>query len=201
MLAVFNNSRFSNAECFLLEGEKMEQRIERIERKLIRKGAILDIYTDKMRLPNGKTEEWDIVEHRLGAAAVVPITDDGKILMVHQYRPAIGRVTLEIPAGSRDNKTEDTKICAARELEEETGYRSEHLSKLLSLKTTVAFCNESIDVYLAKNLIPSKQNLDEGEEIEVEAFTLEELLEMIYAGKLQDGKTVASILAYQNLKK
>ena len=83
----------------------MSEKIKRVERKLIRKGAILDIYSDTMLLPNGKTEEWDIVEHRLGAAAVVPIMDDGKILMVHQFRPAIGRRTLEIPAGSRDSIT------------------------------------------------------------------------------------------------
>lgn len=178
----------------------MSEKIKRVERKLIRKGAILDIYSDTMLLSNGKTEEWDIVEHRLGAAAVVPIMDDGKILMVHQFRPAIGRRTLEIPAGSRDSITEDTKICAARELEEETGYRSEHLRKLISLKTTVAFCNEAIDVYLAENLIPSKQNLDEAEEIEVEAFSMEELLDKIYAGEIEDGKTVASILAYRNLQ-
>lgn len=177
----------------------MKNQVKRIKRELIRSGTILDIYTDTMQLPNGKTEEWDFISHRKGAAAVVPVRDDGKILMVKQLRPAIERETLEIPAGSRDSVTEDTKICAARELEEETGYRSEDLSFLISLKTTVAFCNEFIDVYLAKNLKPGKQHLDEGEFIDVEAYDIEELCKMIYEGKLQDSKTVSALLAYKNL--
>lgn len=177
----------------------MKQQVTRIKRELLRQGAILDIYTDTMQLPNGKKEEWDFISHRLGAAAVVPVREDGKILMVRQYRNAIERVTLEIPAGSRDSLTEETIVCAARELEEETGYRSDHLTFLLSLKTTVAFCNEFIDVYLARDLKPGKQHLDEGEFIDVEAYELEELCQMIYNGKLQDAKTVSAILAYKNL--
>jgi ADP-ribose pyrophosphatase len=177
----------------------MSDRVKRIKRELIKQGAILDIYTDTMELPNGKTEQWDFISHRKGAAAVVPVRDDGKILMVHQYRNALERMTLEIPAGSRDSVTEDTKVCAARELEEETGYRSENLSFLISLKTTVAFCDEFIDVYLARDLKPGKQHLDEAESIDVEAYDVEELCDMIYAGKLQDAKTVSAILAYKNL--
>lgn len=177
----------------------MDQQVKRVKRELLRKGAILDIYTDTMELPNGKTEEWDFISHRKGAAAVVPVREDGKILMVRQYRNAIERMTLEIPAGSRDSVTEDTRVCAVRELEEETGYCSDNLTKILSLKTTVAFCDEFIDVYLAKDLKPGKQHLDEGEFIDVEAYDVEELCEMIYAGKMQDAKTVSGILAYKNL--
>jgi ADP-ribose pyrophosphatase len=176
----------------------MDQHVIRKKRELIRSGTILDIYKDTMELPNGKQEEWDFVSHRKGAAAVVPVTDDGKILMVRQYRNAIERYTLEIPAGSRDSTSEDTKVCAVRELEEETGYRSDDITFLISLKTTVAFCDEFIDVYLAKNLKPGKQHLDEGEFIDVKAYDIQELFDMIYAGKLQDSKTVAGILAYAN---
>ena len=111
----------------------MDNQVKRIKRELRRSGAILDIYTDTMELPDGKQEEWDFISHRMGAAAVVPVRDDGKVLMVRQYRNAIERMTLEIPAGSRDSVTEDTKICAARELEEETGYKSDDLSFLISL--------------------------------------------------------------------
>ena len=121
------------------------------------------------------------------------------VLMVRQYRNALERMTLEIPAGSRDSVTEDTRVCAARELEEETGYRSENLSFLISLKTTVAFCDEFIDVYLARNLVKTEQHLDDSESIDVEAYDIEELCKMIYAGKMQDAKTVASLLAYKNL--
>jgi ADP-ribose pyrophosphatase len=177
----------------------MDQPVKRIKRELIHSGAILDIYKDTMELPDGKQEEWDFVSHRKGAAAVVPVREDGKILMVRQFRNAIERFTLEIPAGSRDSVNEDTKVCAARELEEETGYYSEELSFLISLRTTVAFCDEFIDVYLAKNLKPGKQHLDEAESIDVEAHDIEELCEMIYAGKIQDAKTVAALLAYRNL--
>ncbi len=177
----------------------MDNQVKRIKRELIRSGAILDIYTDTMELPDGKVEEWDFISHRKGAAAVVPVREDGRILMVRQYRNAIERMTLEIPAGSRDSVTEDTKVCAARELEEETGYKSDDLTLLISLKTTVAFCDEFIDVYLAKNLKSGRQHLDEGEFIDVEAYALDELCEMIYAGKIQDAKTVSALLAYKNL--
>lgn len=177
----------------------MDQKIKRINRELKFQGAILDFYTDTMELPDGKQEKWDFVSHRMGAAAVVPVLEDGRILMVRQYRNALDRETLEIPAGARNSKSEDTRICAARELEEETGYRSENLQKILSLKTTVAFCDEFIDVYLARDLKPGKQHLDEGEFINIEAYSLEELCQMISDGKLQDSKTVSGILAYANL--
>ena len=120
----------------------MSEHAKRIKRELVMKGTILDVYKDTMELPNGKTEEWDFVSHRKGAAAVVAVREDGKLLMVRQYRNALERMTLEIPAGARDSVTEDTKVCAARELE---------------------------------------------------------LCEMIYAGKIQDSKTVSAILAYKNL--
>ncbi len=177
----------------------MDNQVKRVGRELVRRGPILDIYADTMELPDGKREEWDFVSHRMGAAAVVPVREDGKILMVRQYRNAIERMTLEIPAGSRDSVTEDTKVCAARELEEETGYVSEDLTLLISLKTTVAFCDEFIDIYLAKNLKPGRQHLDEGEFIDLEAYDIEDLCAMIYAGKMQDAKTVSGLLAYKNL--
>lgn len=170
-------------------------------RKLIHHGSIVDMYQDEMLLPNGKREIWDYVEHRMGAACVLPVLTNGKIIMVKQYRHALDRYTLEVPAGSRDSKTEDTLVCAKRELEEETGYRTDDIKLLLKLKTTVAFCNESIDVYLAKNLVPGKQHLDEAENINVFEFELDELLEKIYAGEIQDSKTVSAILAYANLVK
>jgi ADP-ribose pyrophosphatase len=178
----------------------MEQKIKRVKRVLEHEGSILDFYSDYVELPNGEIHKWDFVSHRKGAAAVVPVLEDGRILLVRQYRNALDRMTLEIPAGSRDSLTEDTKICAARELEEETGYKSDDLEFLLSLKTTVAFCNEFIDVYLATDLKKGVQHLDDGEYIEVEAYDPKQLCEMIYNGKIQDSKTVSGILAYCNKK-
>ncbi len=169
---------------------------ERLKRELIHRGAIIDLYKDYVRTPSGHVAEWDFIGHK-GAAAVVPVTDDGKILMVRQYRNAIDRDTIEIPAGGRDSLEEETIVCAARELEEETGYRSEHLELLIRLKTAVAYCNEFIDVYVARDLIPSRQNLDEDEFINVQAFTLEELSGKIFAGEIQDAKTIAAIMSYR----
>ena len=177
----------------------MEHKIKRLERKLVYQGSILDIYAYEMQLPDGSRETWDFVSHRKGAAAVVAVREDGKLLLVRQYRNALNRETLEIPAGSRDSVNEDTAVCAKRELEEETGYQCGSIKKLLELKTTVAFCNEFIDVYLATDLKPGKQHLDAAEEINIEAYDLSELVKMIFEGKIQDSKTVSGILAYQSL--
>ena len=176
----------------------MDQSIKRVGRELKYQGAIVDFYADSIQLPDGKVAVWDYIEHRKGAAAVVPVLPNGNILMVKQYRNALDRYTLEIPAGARDSKEEPHIVCAARELEEETGYRSEHLEYLISVKTTVAFCNEGIEIFVAKDLIPSRQHLDPDEYVELEEHTLEELCQWIYEGKIQDSKTVAAIMAYKN---
>ncbi|MDD3360462.1 MAG: NUDIX hydrolase [Hespellia sp.] len=173
----------------------MAEKVIRLKRELAHEGAVLDIYKDTVKVPGGKIEEWDFIHHD-GAAAVVPVTAEGKILMVKQYRNALDRETLELPAGKLDDPKEPGLECAARELEEETGFRSDDLEWLVTIRTTVAFCDEHIEVYVAKNLIPTKQNLDEGESIDVSAHSIEELKEMIFAGKIEDAKTMASILAY-----
>lgn len=176
----------------------MENKIKRVDRKLEFQGAILDFYTDYMQMPDGKVVKWDFISHRKGAAAVVPVMDDGKILMVRQYRNALERMTIEIPAGARDHTAEDTKVCAARELEEETGYRSGRLEFLISLKPTVAYDNEFIDVYVATDLKPGNRHPDPYEFIDLEPMELDDLCEKIYAGEIQDGKTVAALMAYKN---
>ncbi len=176
----------------------MENKIKRIDRTLKYQGTIVDFYSDTMQLPNGHTAQWDLIHHRKGAAAVVPVLPDGRIVMVRQFRNAIDRMTLEIPAGARDTTEEETKVCAARELEEETGYHSEQLEFLISLRTTVAFCDEFIDVYVAHDLHMRSQHLDPDEFVEIDSFTIDELCEKIYAGEIQDAKTVAGLMAYRN---
>ena len=163
----------------------MSEQIKRVNRELKFKGTIIDFYQDTMEINGDHTVVWDFIKHK-GAAAVVPVTEDGKILMVRQYRNALERYTLEIPAGALDEE----------ELEEETGYKSEELEWLITLRTTVAFCNEKIEVYVAKNLIPSKQHLDEDEFIDLKAYSLDELKEKIFTGEIEDAKTVASLMAY-----
>ncbi len=173
------------------------EKLERIDRKLIHHGAVIDYYQDQVRDENGLVKTYDSIIHK-GAAAVVAVNNDGRIFMVKQYRNILDRFTLELPAGGKDSVEEPGIVCAARELEEETGYKSEDLEFLISIRTTVAFCNEAIDIYVARNLVPSKQNLDEGEFIDVELYDIETLISMIYDQKIQDSKTVCALLAYYN---
>lgn len=168
--------------------------VVRLDRQLKYTGTILKIYEDTV-LANGHEAHWDFIHHD-GAAAVVAVNDAGKLLMVRQYRNALDRETLEIPAGKLDEPDEPKIDCAYRELEEETGYRCDHLEYLMSLNTTVAFCDEAIDIFVARDLIPSKQHLDDDEVICVEEWSVEDLEELIYAGKLTDGKTIAAVMAY-----
>ncbi|MCM1126558.1 MAG: NUDIX hydrolase [Lachnospiraceae bacterium] len=173
------------------------EKFERLERSLVAHGAIIDYYQDTMKVPNGNIVKWDFIDHK-GAAAVVPVDDKGRIIMVSQYRNALDRDTLEIPAGGLQSVDEPTRDAAARELSEETGYHSDHLELLISIRTTVAYCNEKIDIYVADHLTPGNQHLDEDEYVNVRACTVEELTEMIYSGQIQDSKTVAAIMAYKD---
>ena len=167
---------------------------KRLGRELSYQGKILKVYTDRVQV-NGHESNWDYVHHN-GGAAVVPVTKEGKILMVKQYRNAIDRYTLEIPAGALDSINESGFACVARELEEETGYRSEHIEWLVTTHSWVAFTNEKVEIYVAKDLIPSKQKFDEEESIELETYTITELKEKIFKGEITDSKTVAGLLAY-----
>ena len=173
------------------------EEFKRLSRDLVAHGAILDYYQDTMLIPNGNIAKWDFIKHN-GAAAVVPVDEQGRIIMVKQYRNALDRYTIEIPAGGLKTPDEPTKEAAERELQEETGYRAEKIELLLTIRTTVAFCDEKIDIYLATGLTPGKQNLDEDEYVQFQAYTVEELTEKIYAGEIQDSKTVAAVLAYKD---
>lgn len=168
---------------------------KRLERNLVAKGVLFDYYQDTMQIPNGNIAKWDLIDHK-GAAAVVAVREDGKLLMVRQYRNALERETLELPAGGLNSRTEPSADAAIRELEEETGYVCDKVELLNSIYTTVAFCNEKIDIYVARDLRPGTQHLDEDEFINVEAYTVEELKQMIYECKIQDSKTICGIMTY-----
>lgn len=170
--------------------------VERLDRKMVKHGAIIDLYDDTVKTQAGNIVHYDFIGHK-GAAAVVPVRADGRILMVKQYRNAVDRFTLEIPAGGKNGADELPYDCAIRELEEETGYKTDKLEHLIDIYTTVAFCNEKISIYVAENLVPSRQNLDEDEFIDVEAVSVEDLTAMIYDGTIMDAKTVSAILAYK----
>ena len=153
----------------------MSEDVKRMGRELAYQGTVLKVYKDHMKFSNGNTEDWDFIHHD-GAAAVIPVMDDGKL----------------------DDPDEEGIVCASRELKEETGYSSDDLEWLLTIRTTVAFCDERIEVFVARNLIPGEQHLDEDEFVDVKAYKLEELKGMIFEGKIQDSKTMAAILAYES---
>ena len=168
--------------------------VKRLKRELRAKGTVINLYKDTVEV-NGNIAEWDYIHHD-GAAAVVAVDTDGKLLMVRQYRNALDRFTLELPAGKLDDPEEPTLECAKRELEEETGYRAGKMEYLLTVNTTVAFCNEKIDLYLETDLTKTEQHLDPDEDINVERWDMEDLKKMIYEGKMTDSKTIAGLLTY-----
>lgn len=172
------------------------EHIKRTNRELAYKGSMLEFYKDTMVTPDGKTTYWDHIEHK-GAAAMVLVLEDGRIILVRQYRNSQNEETLEIPAGGLE-KGESTKQAAIREVEEETGYKAyeDNVTHLISIITAVAFCNEVIDIYVADKLTKTKQNLDEEENINVEIYTLDEIKRMIFDGTIKDSKTISAILAY-----
>ena len=167
---------------------------EKIEQRLIHQGKVVGFYEDIVKLPSGKTVVWDLVKHK-GAAAVVPVTEKGTILLVKQYRNALDQETLEIPAGGIEPGETPLK-CVTREIEEETGYKAGKMKHLMTIITAIGFCDERIPIYVATDLKPSKQHLDEDEFIDLKAYTLDELKEKIFSGEIEDGKTVASLMAY-----
>jgi ADP-ribose pyrophosphatase len=169
---------------------------KRIKREQSYKGRLIDFYNDTLLINNEKEVVFDFIYHK-GASAMIHVDKDGYILMVHQYRNAIDSYTIEIPAGGL-NPGEDSLMCAVRECEEETGYKANNVKHLIDLHTTVAFSNELIRIYYSNDLIPTQQNLDEDEFMDVKRYSLDELISMIYTGKITDSKTIAGLLAYSH---
>ncbi len=156
-------------------------------------GKILNLRVDQVLLPNGKESSREVVEFSQ-AVAIVAVTDEGKVLLVSQYRYPVGEVLKEIPAGKMDPR-ETPEVCALRELKEETGYTAASLVKLMEFYTTPGFTNELMHVFLAQNLTAGEQSPDEDEFVQVEIVSLQEAIEMTFNGKIRDGKSMAGLLA------
>ena len=171
------------------------EKFNRIKRTSVYKGAILDFCKDEIITPKGNKVEWDYLNHK-GAAAVIPVMEDGRIIMVRQWRNAIDKFALEIPAGGKDSIDEPTYDCASRELEEETGYKSDNIEFLQTIVPAIAYSGEKIDVYVAFDLQKGKQHFDPDEDIQLEIYTIEELLKMIIDNEINDSKTIASLMTY-----
>ena len=163
-------------------------------------GHVVHLYKDTVRLPNGNAATRETVRH-IGAVAIVPMTDDGKVIVVRQFRYPRGRVITEIPAGKLDSKTEDRLAAAKRELEEETGVTADEWIDLGDYYPAAAYTDERITMYLAKGLHQGIRNLDEDEFLNVMAVDLEALVQDVLSGNITDGKTQAALLkAYLLLK-
>lgn len=156
-------------------------------------GKILHVERWQVTCPNGKAATREIVVHK-GAAAVVPVYEDGTTLLVRQHRVAVDRVTLEIPAGKLDSVGEDPHDCAVRELEEETGLRAGRMTLLTSLLTTPGFCTEKIAIYLAQELSQGQTHPDEDEFLSLVRMPLEDAVAMIMRGEIRDSKTICGLL-------
>ena len=157
-------------------------------------GIIVDVTVDTITLPDGNTTTRETVI-RGNAAAILPIDENNNVVLVKQYRHAAKRLTLEIPAGMLDDG-EDPLICATREMEEETGYKSNNISLMFSIYPAMGFCTEIIHIYKAENLYEGKQNFDPDEFIEVIKMPLTEAVKLIHNGEIVDGKSICAIMAY-----
>ncbi len=162
-------------------------------KKPIYKGKIIDLSVETVTLPNGATADLEVITHP-GAAAVVPMKDDRTVVMVRQYRHAVGRFIYEIPAGKL-HPGEDPKECAARELEEETGYQVNRLEPLLSFLTTPGFTNEIIHIFVGRELSTGTQDLGVDEVLEIIEMPLDQAIARINTGEIQDAKTIIGLQA------
>lgn len=160
-------------------------------------GKVFDVRVDEIEYNETGNKSFRQVAVHPGGAVVVPVKDDGKIILITQFRYPHNEVVLELPAGKLE-KGEDPMICASRELTEETGYSTKEIKKLGKIFTTPGFCSEVLHIYLAKGLKPGNHAREEGEEdIQLVELTLEEIEEKIKSGEIVDGKTISGIYMYK----
>lgn len=162
-----------------------------IDSELIYEGAILNLRRDKVTVPNGESYR-EIIEHN-GGAVLAAVTDEGKMVMVRQYRKAAGRVIFEAPAGKID-PGEAPEVTAVRELKEETGYTAGSVRFLTHFYPSVGYSEEKLYLYLCTDLVAGETSFDENECLEIEEWDVDQLCTMIVEGKICDGKTIVAIM-------
>jgi len=177
--------------------EKLEEK--QISRKEIYDGSVLHVVCDTVRLPNGESATREMCLH-VGAVCIIPLLDDGRVIMERQYRYAHDRVFFEIPAGKLDSKDEDPLDAAIRELKEETGATAERITYLGRIDTTPALINERIYLYLAEGLTFGEQKLDYDEFLNIEFVPLSELVDAVMKGEIMDSKTQIAVLKVAKIK-
>ena len=173
------------------ENKRLEE--VKIASKEIFDGHILHVYKDTVELPNGKKASRELIRH-IGAVAVVPLTDDGNVIVERQFRYPLGQVITEIPAGKLDSFDEDRLEAIKRELREETGYVADEWMELGDYHPAAAYTDERITLYLAIGLHKGERELDEDEFLDVIEVPLIDLVKDVAAGKITDGKTQVAIL-------
>lgn len=174
--------------------EEFKNLVERTQsQEEIFDGKILHVFKDAVTLPNGNTATREIIRH-IGAVCVIPVTDDGKVVVERQFRYPINNVITEIPAGKLDSPTEDRLEAAKRELVEETGYTADEWIDMGIYYPAAAYSDEKITMYLAKGLHKGEQRLDADEFLNVELVPLKDLVEQVMSGEITDGKTQVTVL-------
>jgi ADP-ribose pyrophosphatase len=169
--------------------------LKQLSRTHLYAGRIIDLYVDEVEYPSGKKTVREVAHHP-GGAAVVPLTDDGRILLVDQLRYPLGRHILELPAGKL-GPGEDPAHCAGRELEEETGWIAGSLTKLCAFHTSPGFCDELLHIFLARDLrlSPGGHKREEGEfTMSLLTVPFPDALAMIGRGEITDAKTIIGLL-------
>lgn len=156
-------------------------------------GNVLHVREDMVELPNKNLASRELIRH-IGAVCVIPVTDDGKVIVERQFRYPVNRVILEIPAGKLDSADEDRLEAAKRELREETGMTAEKWTDIGEYLPAPAYSDERITMYLATGLHSGEQDLDDDEFLEVFRVPLKELVDDVMAGKISDGKTQIAVL-------
>lgn len=168
-------------------------REEPISEERVFGGNLINVFRMKVRLPDGRAADREVVRHN-GAAAIVPVDDEGFVYLVRQHRVVVDTVTLEIPAGKLDSPEEDVRLCAVRELEEETGLRAEHMEFMTRALTTPGFCTERIGLFLATGLSRHESHPDADEFLNVVRMPLSEALELVDKGEINDMKSALGLL-------
>jgi ADP-ribose pyrophosphatase len=159
-----------------------------VDSKLAYEGHFLKVQRDTVRLPDGKQSKREYIKHP-GAVVILPLFDDGNVLLERQYRYPLQKVFIEFPAGKID-PNEDPLDCAKRELQEETGYTAADWQFLCTIHNAIAYSDEHLDIFLARGLIAGESRLDDGEFLETFTATVPDMLSWIREGKISDVKTV-----------
>ncbi|GEL08478.1 NUDIX hydrolase [Salisediminibacterium halotolerans] len=173
-------------------------REETKSREIIFNGSLIDVEVQEVYLPDGNTSRRELVYHP-GAVAVIAFTEEGKLILVKQYRKALQKAIAEIPAGKLENK-ESPEKCAIRELEEETGLRAASMTKLLSFYTSPGFADEIVHLFLADSLTAGDSGTDDDEFVERVDVTFEEAKRMIENGEIHDAKTAYAVQYWELLQ-